>query len=80
MTYVLPRAVIVLLAWGASYFVLTALSKHVPAAVVYFTGIAWSLAGIAGFGYLYKLRQELIAEQPRALSARRKPSQSAKAP
>jgi hypothetical protein len=73
MSYILPRALIVLLAWGASYFILTALSTHVPAAVVYFTGIAWSLAGIAGFGYLYRLRQHVALEQKRAVSAPHRP-------
>jgi hypothetical protein len=73
MAYVMPRAVIVLLAWGASYVILTALSTHVPSAVVYFTGVAWSLAGIACFGYLYRLRQLAVLEHKRAVSVPRKP-------
>jgi len=57
--YVLPRAVIVLIGWGATYFILTALSTHLPASVIYLTGILWMLAGVLCFGYLYKLRREI---------------------
>jgi hypothetical protein len=72
MAYVLPRAVIVLLGWGATYFILTALSTHLPAAVVYITGIAWVLAGIVGFGYLYKLRQDAGLQSVRPAATRQK--------
>ena len=59
LTYMLPRIVIVLLGWGATYWVLTALSTHLAPVIVYITGIAWVLAGIVLFGYLYKVRREL---------------------
>ena len=59
MACVLSRAVIVLLGWGATYWLLTALSPHLAPAIVYITGIAWVLAGIVLFGYLYMLRREL---------------------
>jgi hypothetical protein len=58
LAYVLPRAVLVLLGWGVTYWILTALSTHLPPAVVYITGISWMLAGAVGFGYLYRLRRE----------------------
>ena len=45
LTHVVSRAVLVLLGWGATYWILTALSPHLPPAVIYFTGIAWVLAG-----------------------------------
>ncbi len=51
LTYVLPRAVIVLIGWGVTYLILTALSTHVPPAVVYMAGVAWVLAGVVCFGY-----------------------------
>ncbi|MGC1777123.1 MAG: hypothetical protein WBB34_04200 [Xanthobacteraceae bacterium] len=57
--YVLPRAVIVLIGWGATYWILTALSTDLPPTAVYIAGLAWVAAGIAGFGYLYRLRREL---------------------
>jgi len=56
--YALPRAVIVLVGWGATYWILTALSTHLAPAVIYITGVAWVLAGVVCFGYLYKLRRE----------------------
>jgi len=63
--YILPRAVIVLIGWAATYWILTALSTHLPPTAVYITGLAWVGAGIACFGYLYRLRRELgIPVQP----------------
>ena len=53
--YVLPRAVIVLVGWGATYFILTAISTQLPTAVIYITGIVWMSAGVLCFGYLYRL-------------------------
>ena len=57
-THIVSRAVLVLLGWGATYWILTALSPHLPPAVIYFTGIAWVLAGIVCFGYIYRLCRE----------------------
>jgi hypothetical protein len=57
--YALPRAVVVLIGWGATYWILTALSTHLPATLVYVTGLAWLAAGGVIFGYLYRLRREL---------------------
>jgi hypothetical protein len=59
MAYVSPRAVLVLLGWVATYWLLTAISTELPPAVVYFTAVAWLLAGVVIFGYLYRLRREL---------------------
>jgi hypothetical protein len=70
MAYVLPRAVLVLLGWGATYFLLTLVSTEVPPAVVYMTGIAWVLAGVVCFGYLYKLRREMGLLPDRKASAK----------
>jgi len=57
--YVLPRAVIVLVGWGATYFILTALSTRLSPSVIYITGVAWVSTGVLLFGYLYKLRREM---------------------
>ena len=71
LTYALPRIVIALLGWGATYWVLTALSTHLAPVIVYITGIAWVLAGIVLFGYLYKVRRELgLLPDPAARSGR----------
>jgi hypothetical protein len=72
LTYVLPRAVLVLLAWGATYWILTALSPDLPPAVVYVTGLAWVLAGVVCFGYLYRLRREAGFLYDRPSSTRQK--------
>jgi hypothetical protein len=74
MAYILPRALIVLIGWVASYWLLTLLSTHVSPAVVYFTGIAWALAGVVCFGYLYKLRRETGIGQIRSLDSPRHPT------
>jgi hypothetical protein len=71
LAYVLPRAVIVLVGWGATYWLLTALSPHLPPTVVYITGVAWILAGVVLFGYLYRLWRELgLLPDPAARSGR----------
>ena len=70
--YVLPRAIIVLLGWGAMYWILTVLSPSLAPAIVYFTGISWVLAGIVCFGYLYRLRREAGLAQQRPAVTRRK--------
>jgi hypothetical protein len=74
MAYVLPRAVIVLIGWGATYFILTALSTHLTPAIIYITGISWVLAGIVCFGYLYKLRREMGFQRHRSVRASNKPT------
>jgi len=74
MGCVLPRAAIVLFGWGATYWLLTALSPHLPPAIVYITGLAWVLAGIVLFGYLYRLRRELGLLPNPAARGERKPT------
>ncbi|HEX4410451.1 MAG TPA: hypothetical protein VH206_16880 [Xanthobacteraceae bacterium] len=59
MAYVWPRAVLVLLCWAATYWLLTQISTYVPPAVVYFIAIAWLLAGVVVFSYLYHVRRRL---------------------
>jgi hypothetical protein len=47
-------------------------SPHLTPAIIYLTGIAWVLAGIVLFGYLYMLRRELglLPNSPAARSER----------
>jgi hypothetical protein len=82
LSYVLPRAVLVLLCWGATYWILTALSPSLPPSVVYITGISWVLAGIVCFGYIYNLRRELnmLPHQQRPATAQPTTSQPAAPP
>ncbi len=70
----IAMAALVLLGWGAAYRILTALSTHLPPAVIYFAGVAWMLAGVVGFRYLYRLRCEAMAVQSRAIGAEHKPT------
>ena len=56
--YALPRAIIVLAGWGATYWILTILATDLPPTAVYVTGLAWVAGGAACFGYLYRLRRE----------------------
>ena len=74
LAYVLPRAVLVLLCWGVTYWMLTVLSTHLPPAAVYITGISWMLAGALGFGYLYRLRREAGSLQDRPAGTHQKQS------
>ena len=69
MAYVLPRAFIVLIGWVVTYWLLTLLSTHVAPVVVYFTAIAWALAGVVCFGY-YRLRLEAGLGQNRSIGTR----------
>jgi hypothetical protein len=66
LVYMLPRAVLVLMAWGATYWFLTLISMHVPPSVVYFTAVAWALAGVVCFGYIRTLHHEALAAQEHA--------------
>lgn len=72
LRYVLPRAIIVLVGWSATYWILTALSTQLPSTAVYVTGIAWVVAGVAGFGYLYRLRREIGFPGERPAGTKRK--------
>jgi hypothetical protein len=74
LAYIIPRAVLMLLCWGLTYCILTALSTHLPPAIIYFAGVMWMLAGAVGFGYLYKLRREADATPQRALGTQQKVS------
>jgi hypothetical protein len=74
LAYMLPRAILVVLGWGATYWLLTALSPHLPATIVYITGVAWVLAGIVLFAYLYRIRRELGLLPDRAKHTGREPT------
>jgi len=64
MTYVLPRAAIVLIGWTITCAVIHSVSAHVGATAFYIAAICWALAGIICFGYLHNLRNEL--REPRS--------------
>ena len=70
MGYILPRAVIVLIAWGTTCLIMRACTTVDPL-LFYIAGGVWALAGLVCFGYLHKLRQETSA-QPSALTIERR--------
>jgi len=72
--YALPRAVIVLGGWSATYWILTILSTDLPPTAVYITGLAWVAAGVACFGYLYRLRREFGIPVQSPVGAKQDPS------
>jgi ABC-type polysaccharide/polyol phosphate export permease len=58
MTYILPRAFIVLIAWGITCGIIMHLWSDVDPMIFYVAGASWAFAGIVGFGYMHKLRRE----------------------
>jgi hypothetical protein len=62
MAYILPRAVIVLIAWGTTCLIMNVFTTIDPL-VFYIAGGVWSLVGLVCFGYLHSLRSE-ADEQP----------------
>lgn len=62
MTYILPRAFIVLMGWGITCGLIINLWPSVDPMVYYAAGASWAFAGLVCFGYLHKLRRE--AEDP----------------
>ena len=64
MSYLLPRAFIVLLAWGMSSLAIRKLWPEADVTVFGAVGACWVVGGIAYFGYLRKLRRD-IAELER---------------
>lgn len=57
MGYLLPRAVIVLIAWGAACLIMNSFTSVDPL-VFYVAGGVWAFVGLICFGYLHKLRRE----------------------
>ena len=57
MAYWLPRAVIVLIAWGTTCVVMNIFTSIDPL-VFYLAGGVWSFVGLISFSYIYKLRRE----------------------
>jgi hypothetical protein len=57
MGYLLPRAVIVLIAWGTTCLIMNTFTGVDPL-VFYVAGGVWAFVGLICFGYLHKLRRE----------------------
>lgn len=59
MGYLLPRAVIVLIAWGMTCGLIGNLWPAVDPMIFGVAGACWALGGIACFAYLRKLRRDI---------------------
>jgi hypothetical protein len=57
MAYILPRAVIVLIAWGTTCLIMNTFTTIAPL-VFYVAGGVWSLVGLVCFGYMHSLRED----------------------
>lgn len=65
MAYILPRAFIVLIAWGISCGLIAQMWPSVDATFFVIVGVSWALAGFVCFGYMHKLRVEAESQQSR---------------
>jgi hypothetical protein len=57
MTYWLPRAVIVLIAWATTCLIMNIVTSIDPL-VFYLAGAVWVSVGLISFSYMYKLRRD----------------------
>jgi hypothetical protein len=67
MAYVLPRAIIVLIAWGTTCLIMNTFTTIDPL-VFYIAGGVWSLVGLMCFSYMHNLRERAEAELMRAIA------------
>ena len=70
MSYLLPRAVIVLIAWGATCLVMNFWTGIQPV-IFYVAGGVWAFVGLICFGYMQKLRREEDEQFARAIARAR---------
>jgi len=67
MAYILPRAVIVLIAWGTICLIMNTFTAIDPL-VFYIAGGVWSLVGLMTFSYMHNLRDQAEAMPVRAIA------------
>jgi hypothetical protein len=65
MAYILPRAIIVLIAWGTTCLTANSFTAIDPL-VFYFAGGIWSLVGVVSFNYLHELQEQAKPKPVRA--------------
>ena len=59
MAYLLPRAILILIAWGMTCGLIGKLWPAADPAIFGVAAACWTLGGIAYFGYLRKLRRDI---------------------
>ncbi len=75
MAYLLPRAVMVLIAWGMTCGLIKNLWPEADPMIFGVAGVSWACGGIAYFAYLRKLRREIDdLQRNRRYSADRSPT------
>ncbi len=67
MAYLLPRTILVLIAWALSCALIRRMWPAAEIPIFALAGASWLMAGVAYFGYLHKLRRD-IAQLERTLS------------
>jgi hypothetical protein len=65
MAYLLPRAVIVLIAWGTTCLIINIFTTVEPL-LFYLAGGVWSFVGLIAFGYLHSQRDDDTMQPQRA--------------
>jgi hypothetical protein len=75
MGYLLPRAVIVLIAWGTTCLIMKTFTSVDPL-VFYVAGGVWAFVGLITFGYIHKLRCEEDAQFAHAIARARAAAQT----
>jgi fatty acid desaturase len=78
MGYLLPRAVIVLIAWGATCLVMNFCTSVSPL-IFYVAGGVWAFVGLICFGYIHKLRREEDTQFAHAIARARAAARSERA-
>ena len=59
ISYLLPRAALVMALWGMSCALIKNLWPPADAVIFAVAGVSWAIAGIAYFAYLRKLKREI---------------------
>jgi hypothetical protein len=60
MGYLLPRTILVVIGWGISCALIRRVWPCADMAVFALAGASWLAAGVAYFGYLHKLRRDIV--------------------
>ena len=60
MDYLLPRTILVVIGWGITWALIRRAWPSADIAVFALVGASWLAAGIAYFGYLQKLRRDIV--------------------
>jgi hypothetical protein len=61
MAYLLPRAILIVLAWGMTCALIRKLWPEADPTIFGVAGASWLVGGFAYFGYLRKLRRDIEA-------------------